>query len=99
MNNNMNNIEKKAERVVGKKEEYINFIETLYPDMSEDIIKRIKDLLPEDKCYICNNLTTNSKCCDKCVVDCYEGKKCQNDEFGHCIVCCECTNCVQNLTH
>lgn len=26
--------------------------------------------------------------------DCWEGRKCQEDEFGHCVVCCECRKCL-----
>ncbi len=28
---------------------------------------------------------------------CWEGKVCQTDEFGHCVVCCECKACIRNL--
>ena len=28
---------------------------------------------------------------------CWEGKVCQTDEFGHCVVCCDCKACIRNL--
>ncbi len=28
---------------------------------------------------------------------CYDGEKCQPDEFGCCIVCCECKSCIKRL--
>ena len=27
--------------------------------------------------------------------ECYNGEKCKPDEFGHCIVCCECKECIK----
>ena len=28
---------------------------------------------------------------------CWGGKKCKPDEFGHCIVCCDCKECYKAL--
>ncbi len=29
--------------------------------------------------------------------DCWDGRKCQENEFGHCVTCCECKECIAAL--
>jgi hypothetical protein len=29
--------------------------------------------------------------------ECWEGKVCELDEFGHCVVCCDCKECIKLL--
>jgi hypothetical protein len=29
--------------------------------------------------------------------DCWDGRKCKENEHGHCTVCCECKHCIEEL--